>query len=106
MAVKFMKSIVLGASLATALAPTAFAKEWKTVAIAMDGAYAPWNFTDSSGHLLGARCRGLRVASALRPGGLDFGSASAAFSRRCARSPCPWGGCPNLKKRRARFARI
>jgi hypothetical protein len=38
---KSLKSIVLGASLAAALAPTAFAKEWKTVAIAMDGSYAP-----------------------------------------------------------------
>jgi octopine/nopaline transport system substrate-binding protein len=50
---KFMKSIVLGASLAAALASTAFAKEWKAVAIAMDGAYAPWNFTDSSGQIVG-----------------------------------------------------
>jgi octopine/nopaline transport system substrate-binding protein len=55
MAVKFAKSIVLGASLAAALTleSTAFAKEWKTVAIAMDGAYAPWNFTDSSGKIVG-----------------------------------------------------
>ena len=50
---KFMKSIVLGASLAAALTPTAFAKEWKAVAIAMDGTYAPWNFTDSSGQIVG-----------------------------------------------------
>jgi ABC-type amino acid transport substrate-binding protein len=50
---KSLKSIVLGASLAAALAPTAFAKEWKTVAIAMDGSYAPWNFTDASGQIVG-----------------------------------------------------
>jgi octopine/nopaline transport system substrate-binding protein len=50
---KSLKSIVLGASLAASLAPPAFAKEWKTVAIAVDGAYAPWNFTDSSGQIVG-----------------------------------------------------
>jgi octopine/nopaline transport system substrate-binding protein len=53
MAVKFMTPIVLSASLAAALAPTAFAKEWKTVAIGMDEAYAPWHFTDSSGKMVG-----------------------------------------------------
>src|SRR5271165_5579394 len=39
---KRMKSMVLSASLAAALAiaPTAFAKEWKTVAIGMEGAKA------------------------------------------------------------------
>ena len=52
---KLMKSIVLGASLAAALAlaPTAFAKEWKTVAIGMDEDYEPWNFKDSSGEMVG-----------------------------------------------------
>jgi octopine/nopaline transport system substrate-binding protein len=29
------------------------AKDWKTVRIATEGAYAPWNFTDSSGKLVG-----------------------------------------------------
>jgi octopine/nopaline transport system substrate-binding protein len=55
MAVKFMKSIVLGAALAAALAltPTAFAKEWKTVAIGMDDPAAPWHFTDSNGKMVG-----------------------------------------------------
>ena len=32
---------------------TADAKEWKKVKIATEGAYAPWNFTDSSGKLVG-----------------------------------------------------
>ena len=52
---KRMKSIVAGASLAAALAlaPSAFAKEWKTVAIGMDEDFAPWNFMDSSGKMAG-----------------------------------------------------
>jgi octopine/nopaline transport system substrate-binding protein len=52
---KFVKSAVIGASLAAALAaaPAAFAKEWKTVVIGMEGAYEPWNLTDSSGHIVG-----------------------------------------------------
>ena len=38
-----LKSVVLGVSLAAALAaaPAAFAKDWKTVVIAMEGAYDP-----------------------------------------------------------------
>ncbi|HZZ59856.1 MAG TPA: lysine/arginine/ornithine ABC transporter substrate-binding protein [Roseiarcus sp.] len=52
---KFLKSVVVGASLAAALAaaPAAFAKDWKTVVIGMEGAYEPWNLTDSSGHIVG-----------------------------------------------------
>ena len=44
-----------GASLAAALAlaPAAFAKDWKTVVIGMEGAYEPWNLTDSSGKIVG-----------------------------------------------------
>ena len=55
MASKFMKALGLGASLAAglALAPTAFAKDWKTVVIGMEGAYEPWNLTDSSGKIVG-----------------------------------------------------
>src|SRR5208337_1961430 len=45
-----LKSVVLGVSLAAALAPTAFAKDWKTVVIGMEGAYEPWNLTDPSGN--------------------------------------------------------
>ena len=44
------------AALAAALAfgtGIAEAKDWKTVRIATEGAYAPWNFTDSSGKLVG-----------------------------------------------------
>jgi octopine/nopaline transport system substrate-binding protein len=50
---KSFKFIALGVSLTAALAPTGFAKEWKTVAIGMDEAYAPWHFTDSSGKMVG-----------------------------------------------------
>ena len=52
---KLMKSAALGVSLAAALAfaPTAFAKDWKTVVIGMEGAYEPWNLTDSSGKIVG-----------------------------------------------------
>ncbi len=52
---KFLQSVVMGASLVAALAvaPTAFAKDWKTVVIGMEGAYDPWNLTDSSGKIVG-----------------------------------------------------
>ena len=52
---RLWKSVALGASLAAALAlaPAAFAKEWKTVVIGMEGGYDPWNLTDSSGHIVG-----------------------------------------------------
>jgi octopine/nopaline transport system substrate-binding protein len=52
---RFMTSVALGVSLAAALAfaPTAFAKDWKTVVIGMEGAYEPWNLTDPSGKIVG-----------------------------------------------------
>ncbi len=52
---KFIKTCAVGASFAVALAfaPGAFAKEWKTVVIGMEGAYDPWNLTDSSGKIVG-----------------------------------------------------
>ena len=52
---KLMKSGVLGVSLAAALAlaPAAFAKDWKTVVIGMEGAYEPYNLTDPSGKIVG-----------------------------------------------------
>ena len=55
MAQKLVKALGLGAALATSLAfaPTAFAKDWKTVVIGMEGAYEPWNLTDSSGKIVG-----------------------------------------------------
>ena len=48
MATKFMTALGLGATLAAGLAfaPAAFAKDWKTVVIGMEGAYEPWNLTD------------------------------------------------------------
>jgi octopine/nopaline transport system substrate-binding protein len=49
---KFMTSCVLGMSLA--FAPVVgHAKDWKTVVIGMEGAYDPWNLTDSSGKIVG-----------------------------------------------------
>src|SRR6202035_738887 len=55
MARKFVKALGFGAALAAslALAPIAFAKDWKTVVIGMEGAYEPWNLTDSSGKIVG-----------------------------------------------------
>ena len=55
MATKFMRALGLGATLAAglALAHSALAKEWKTVVIGMEGAYEPWNLTDSSGKIVG-----------------------------------------------------
>src|SRR3984885_8161909 len=55
MARKFVKALGFGATLAAslALAPTAFAKDWKTVVIGMEGAYEPWNGTDPSGKIVG-----------------------------------------------------
>ena len=52
---RMMISCCLGASLAasTALEPAALAKDWKTVVIGMEGAYEPWNLTDSSGKIVG-----------------------------------------------------
>jgi len=43
--------MILGAALSTpALAQD---KDWSTIRIATEGAYAPWNFTDASGELVG-----------------------------------------------------
>jgi octopine/nopaline transport system substrate-binding protein len=52
---KWMRSVALGVSLAAALAfaPAALGKDWKTVVIGMEGAYEPWNLTDSSGKIVG-----------------------------------------------------
>jgi octopine/nopaline transport system substrate-binding protein len=44
---------LLTAVVLVALAGDAQAKEWKRVKIATEGAYAPWNFTDPSGKLVG-----------------------------------------------------
>ena len=55
MSLGFMKALAAALSLAAApvLAPAAHAKDWKTVVIAMEGAYAPWNLTESSGKIVG-----------------------------------------------------
>lgn len=49
---KFVLAIVSAAVLAVAAGPT-IAKEWKTIRIATEGAYPPFNFTDKSGKLQG-----------------------------------------------------
>src|SRR5262249_48346306 len=52
---KFMKALGCGAALAAGLAfaQGVLAKDWKTVVIGMEGAYDPWNLTDSSGKIVG-----------------------------------------------------
>ncbi len=50
---KIVSALALGAMMAVAAAGAANAKEWKTVRIASEGAYPPWNATDSSGKLIG-----------------------------------------------------
>jgi octopine/nopaline transport system substrate-binding protein len=55
MSSKFIKALGIGLSVVTglALAPAAFAKDWKTVVVGMEGAYEPWNNTDPSGKIVG-----------------------------------------------------
>ena len=55
MARKFTRALGFGAMLAASLAIAhgALAKDWKTVVIGMEGAYEPWNLTDSSGKIVG-----------------------------------------------------
>lgn len=48
---KIVATLALGALMA--VTGTAMAKEWKTVRIASEGAYPPWNATDTSGKLIG-----------------------------------------------------
>ncbi|WP_420962987.1 transporter substrate-binding domain-containing protein [Brucella sp. IR073] len=49
-----LASILLSGALAlTAFAGPAMAKEWKTVTITLEGAYAPWNLTNADGTLGG-----------------------------------------------------
>ncbi len=49
---RFASSLGIGA-LALAFATAATAKDWKTVVIGMEGAYEPYNLTDSSGKIVG-----------------------------------------------------
>jgi len=55
MASKFVTALGFGAALAAGLSLVhgALAKDWKTVVIGMEGAYEPWNLTDSSGKIVG-----------------------------------------------------
>jgi octopine/nopaline transport system substrate-binding protein len=47
-------ALITAAALAVGLATgTAMAKDWSSVRIATEGAYPPWNSTDSSGQLIG-----------------------------------------------------
>lgn len=41
------------AALALTCSTPAMAKDWKTVTVAMEGSYAPWNQTDASGKIVG-----------------------------------------------------
>ena len=55
MARKFVKALGFrrGACSKSRARAGAFAKDWKTVVIGMEGAYEPWNRTDSSGKIVG-----------------------------------------------------
>jgi octopine/nopaline transport system substrate-binding protein len=46
-------TIVLGVSLCLTSLASAQSKDWSSIKIATEGAYKPWNFTDSSGKLVG-----------------------------------------------------
>ncbi|MEQ8587846.1 MAG: transporter substrate-binding domain-containing protein [Thalassobaculaceae bacterium] len=53
---KMLTTMLAAAALAAGVASTASAADWgkgSTVRIATEGAYAPWNYTDSSGALVG-----------------------------------------------------
>ncbi len=53
MKLNILTTAVLGVAALALVAGGADAKEWKTIRIATEGAYAPWNFTDASGELIG-----------------------------------------------------
>ncbi len=50
---KTIAALMLGAVAFAGFVGAASAKDWKTVRIASEGAYAPWNLTDASGNLVG-----------------------------------------------------
>ncbi|MEJ6890774.1 ABC transporter substrate-binding protein, partial [Bradyrhizobium diazoefficiens] len=45
--------LLSGVVAAAAFAAPAFAKDWKTATITLEGAYAPWNMTNADGTLGG-----------------------------------------------------
>ena len=53
MKLRHLTTAVLGVAALALVAGAADAKEWKKIRIATEGAYAPWNFTDASGELVG-----------------------------------------------------
>ncbi len=50
---KFSAFLLSGVVAAAAFAAPAFAKDWKTATITLEGAYAPWNMTNADGTLGG-----------------------------------------------------
>jgi octopine/nopaline transport system substrate-binding protein len=50
---KFSAVLLSGAIALSAFAAPALAKDWKTVTITLEGAYAPWNLTNADGSLGG-----------------------------------------------------
>ena len=50
---KLQKLILAGAAALAVLSAPAFAKDWKTATITLEGAYAPWNLTNADGTLGG-----------------------------------------------------
>ena len=49
----FATTILLSVSLCMASVASAQSKDWTSIRIATEGAYKPWNFTDSNGKLVG-----------------------------------------------------
>ena len=50
---KLVTAMAFGALALGLSAGVATAKDWSKITVATEGAYAPWNFTDSSGNLVG-----------------------------------------------------
>jgi len=50
---KLATAVAFGALALGLSAGVATAKDWSKITVATEGAYAPWNFTDSSGNLVG-----------------------------------------------------
>lgn len=50
---KTLASLLIGAAVALVASSPALAKDWKTIRIGTEGAYMPWNGTDTAGKLVG-----------------------------------------------------
>lgn len=75
---KTLSTITAGLLAVMTLAGTAQAQDWSTVRIATEGAYRPWNFTDSDNNLVGFEidlandlCARMEVECTIRPQAWD-----------------------------------